>query len=179
MSSETSVSDARGPGSSRHQLASRVPAAMDSSASVQLSVVLSAPATMLLVASGPGAAWLPNSYAMTVRSTMPSSLIAAAAVALVDQQRGPAELGPALPVAVRISTRVITQPTQDGDRHLVREEFRGGLPEELLVGGELPQHVAVTPVTHPYPTRRGQAHATGVSPNLRLDLYGVQYRTPC
>ena len=101
---------------------------------------LSAAATTLVGTSGPGAAWRPNSSATRVRSTRPGVADAAAAVLLVDEQRRPAELGAPAPVLGVEAGRVVAEAAQLADGHLVVEEPRGRLAEELLVRAQLEQH---------------------------------------
>ena len=97
----------------------------------------------------------------------------AAAVGLVDEQRGPPELRPALPVALVVPRGIVPQRAQRGDRDLVGEELGRRLTEELLIGAELPQHAVVQ-----LPTRCCRARTTPARPAVRLrpHLDGVQYR---
>ena len=64
---------------------------------------------------------------------------------LIDQQAGPAQFGTLAPVVLRISDGIVTETTEFGHRHLRRQEPVRGVPEELLIVGQLQQHGRARP----------------------------------
>src|SRR5207302_5812735 len=64
----------------------------------------------------------------------PVAADAAAPVVLADQERGPTEVDASAPVLLVVARPTVATATQLGCRHLLVEELRRGLAEELLVG---------------------------------------------